>query len=151
MTAKNNRICQEIQNKRIVPVIGGLLYLLCWSKAATIGTTTGRNSLWCFPSKREKILILRLFYVYFEFQVQYVYFEFHGKSYVFWFFHCHYKFPYISPAPPVKPGPPRCHVAGAGGAMFFQNGSLLTLSDFSTIPGKVRRLMFNSLQLLMLF
>ena len=29
MTAINNRICHEIQNKRIVPVSGGPLYPLC--------------------------------------------------------------------------------------------------------------------------
>ena len=66
MTAKNHRICHEIQNKRIVPVSGGPLYLLCSSKAATT-TTTGRNLLWCFSFMANPMI-----------------------------FRCHYKFPYIA-------------------------------------------------------
>ena len=51
MIAINNRICHEIQNKRIVPVSDSPLYPLCWSKVAT---TTIVVEILCgvSPSKR---------------------------------------------------------------------------------------------------
>ena len=58
MTAKNRRICHEIQNKRVAPVSGGLLHPLCWSTATT-ATISSRNSLWSVsPSKRVVVVAL---------------------------------------------------------------------------------------------
>ena len=51
MTVINNRICHEIQNKRVIPVSWGPLYPLCWSKAAT--TIISGRSFPVFPRRAD--------------------------------------------------------------------------------------------------
>ena len=127
MTTINHRICHEIQNKRIVPVSGGPLYLLCWSKAATT-TTTGRGK---HHSEFRPVVVvvaaldqhkrykgppltgtIRLFWISWQ---------------ILWFIAVitnSHTFPYIlnPPTPPPKPGPPVRHLITSYSGRYVASG-----------------------------